>query len=152
MCIRWYGRGTNQHVIWEGCTQETGSVKGSHSTIYFFITLGAAGTSQAGVGQMKLDIPVRCKKCGGKMYCVSYDVIFKILKNRSWHVCKNCSWSQSVDDFKKEMLTIWTAANTAVMWYHPEDWIWSYMKTSAYQTRESVCHEFRVLFGFTNYD
>lgn len=30
---------------------------------------------------MKLDIPVRCKKCGGRMYCVSYDVIFKILKS-----------------------------------------------------------------------
>lgn len=29
-----------------------------------------------------------------------------VLKNRSWHVCKNCSWSQSVDDFKKELLTI----------------------------------------------
>ena len=55
---------------------------------------------------MKLDIPVRCKKRGGKMYCISYDAMINLLRKRSWHVCKTCSWSQSVDDFKKELLTI----------------------------------------------
>ena len=55
---------------------------------------------------MKIDIPVLCKKCGGKMYCITYDTVINILKKRAWHVCKVCSFSQSVDDFKKDLITI----------------------------------------------
>lgn len=55
---------------------------------------------------MKINIPVKCKKCGGKMYCVSYETPLKILRARSWHVCKSCNYSQSVDDFKRGLLTI----------------------------------------------
>jgi len=38
---------------------------------------------------MKIDIPLPCPKCGGKMYSVSYDSSFSILKKRSWQDAKN---------------------------------------------------------------
>jgi len=31
---------------------------------------------------MKIDIPLPCPKCGGKMYSVSYDSSFSILKKK----------------------------------------------------------------------
>lgn len=55
---------------------------------------------------MKIDIPLPCPKCGGKMYSVNYDVSLRILKNRTWQNCKECRFERSVDDFKKELLTV----------------------------------------------
>ena len=52
---------------------------------------------------MILDVPLKCPKCNGKMYCIAYDVVLKVLRKRDWHVCKVCNYSRSVDDFKKEL-------------------------------------------------
>ncbi|MEK0345748.1 MAG: hypothetical protein QQN65_02810 [Nitrosopumilus sp.] len=41
---------------------------------------------------MKIDIPLLCPSCGGKMYSVSYESSFSILKIRSWQVCKECKF------------------------------------------------------------
>lgn len=50
---------------------------------------------------MKIDIPLSCPSCGGKMYSVRYAAPLKILKERSWHVCKECDFERSAEDFKK---------------------------------------------------
>ena len=55
---------------------------------------------------MKHDIPIPCPRCSGKMYAITYDVIIRVLKPRSWQVCKNCDYSRDADDFKKELLTV----------------------------------------------
>jgi hypothetical protein len=52
---------------------------------------------------MKIDIPLSCPACGGKMYSVGYDAPLKILKPRTWQVCKDCKFSRSVEDFKKSL-------------------------------------------------
>ncbi|MGQ0605652.1 MAG: hypothetical protein ACT4OD_01685 [Candidatus Nitrosotenuis sp.] len=52
---------------------------------------------------MKINIPLSCPACGGKMYSVGYDTPLKILKARTWHVCKECKFSRSVEDFKKSL-------------------------------------------------
>jgi len=53
-----------------------------------------------------LNIPVPCPNCGGKMEIITYDTTLRILKDRQWHSCKDCSFEQSVDDFKNELITI----------------------------------------------
>jgi len=50
---------------------------------------------------MKIDIPLPCPSCGGKMYSVNYEASFSILKKRSWQVCKECDFERNTDDFKK---------------------------------------------------
>ena len=55
------------------------------------------------VSLMKINIPLPCPSCGGKMYCVNYDASLSILKKRSWQVCKNCNYEQDTDDFKKSL-------------------------------------------------
>jgi C4-type Zn-finger protein len=50
---------------------------------------------------MKIDIPLPCPSCGGKMYSVNYETSFSILKKRSWQVCKECDFERNTDDFKK---------------------------------------------------
>jgi len=55
---------------------------------------------------MKLSIPRKCPKCNGAMFCVSYDTIIKFLKERSWHHCGTCNYSQETADFKRELLTV----------------------------------------------
>jgi hypothetical protein len=52
---------------------------------------------------MKIDIPISCPACGGKMYSVGYSAPLKILKERTWQVCKECSFERSTDDFKKSI-------------------------------------------------
>ena len=52
---------------------------------------------------MKIDIPLPCPKCAGKMYSVSYDVTLSILKNRSWQICKECNFERNTEEFKKSM-------------------------------------------------
>lgn len=54
----------------------------------------------------EIAIPRVCPKCSGKMFAISWDVIFNILKQRSWHICKSCNYEQSADDFKKGLFTI----------------------------------------------
>lgn len=52
---------------------------------------------------MKIDIPLPCPDCGGKMYSVGYDATLRILKNRTWHVCKECRFTRNVEEFKKTL-------------------------------------------------
>ncbi len=52
---------------------------------------------------MKIDIPLPCPSCGGKMYSVSYEPTLSFLKNRSWQVCKECNFERNSDDFKKSI-------------------------------------------------
>jgi len=51
-------------------------------------------------------IPISCPKCGGEMIIISYDPMWKVLKERSWQICRKCSFERSADDFKKELLTV----------------------------------------------
>ena len=48
-------------------------------------------------------IPLPCPSCGGKMYSVSYEASFTILKKRSWQVCKECDFERDSEDFKKSI-------------------------------------------------
>jgi len=52
---------------------------------------------------MKIDIPLPCPVCGGKMFSVYYDGALRVLKPRTWHVCKNCKFSRDVEDFKRSI-------------------------------------------------
>jgi len=52
---------------------------------------------------MKIDIPIPCPNCGGKMYSVGYDTTLKLLKNRTWQVCKECNFERTTDEFKKSI-------------------------------------------------
>lgn len=52
------------------------------------------------------DLPLSCPKCGGQLYLASYDPPLKLLRNRSWHCCRRCSYSRSADDFKKGLLCV----------------------------------------------
>lgn len=54
----------------------------------------------------KIDIPLFCPTCDGRMYAVSYDPPLKILKDRSWFVCKSCDYDILAEDFKKTLFTI----------------------------------------------
>ena len=53
--------------------------------------------------ELKIDIPIPCPNCGGKMYSTSHDSILPILKRRSWHVCKECNYEQDVEKFKNSI-------------------------------------------------
>jgi len=52
---------------------------------------------------MKIDIPIPCPSCGGKMYSISYESAFSLLKSRSWQVCKECNFERNSDEFKKSI-------------------------------------------------
>jgi len=52
---------------------------------------------------MKIDIPLPCPSCGGKMYSICYDSAFSILKKRSWQLCKECNFQRDSEDFKKSI-------------------------------------------------
>lgn len=53
-----------------------------------------------------IPIPVPCPRCHGKMIAVKYDTSLKILRERSWQICKECLFERSADDFKKLLLTV----------------------------------------------
>ena len=52
---------------------------------------------------MKIDIPIECPACKGKMYSVAYNTPLKILKHRSWQVCKECDFERPTEDFVKDL-------------------------------------------------
>ena len=54
----------------------------------------------------KIDIPISCPSCSGKMYSVKYDAPLKVLKERVWQVCKECGFERSADEFKRILLTV----------------------------------------------
>ena len=53
------------------------------------------------ITNMEIDIPIPCPSCGGKMFSSAYDAPLKILKARSWQVCKECGFQRSTEEFKK---------------------------------------------------
>jgi len=53
-----------------------------------------------------IQIPLSCPKCYGKMVAVRYDTVLKVLKDRGWHVCKECDFQQSTDEFKETLFTV----------------------------------------------
>ncbi|HJJ23125.1 MAG TPA: hypothetical protein OQH54_05350 [Nitrosopumilus sp.] len=55
---------------------------------------------------MQIDIPLSCPSCGGKMYSVSYESVFSVLKKRSWQVCKECNFERNSEDFKKSICCV----------------------------------------------
>ena len=50
---------------------------------------------------MNVNIPIPCPSCGGKMYSAGYEAPLKILKNRSWQICRECGFQRTTDEFKK---------------------------------------------------
>ncbi|MCZ6582399.1 MAG: hypothetical protein O6761_04420 [Thaumarchaeota archaeon] len=53
-----------------------------------------------------IPIPVSCPKCDSGMFRVGYDAPLKILKERSWQICKECGFERSTEDFKRSLLTV----------------------------------------------
>jgi len=51
-------------------------------------------------------IPVSCPKCFGKLVAVRYDPSLKILKERGWHICTQCDFQMSTDEFKEALFTV----------------------------------------------
>jgi C4-type Zn-finger protein len=54
----------------------------------------------------QINIPLSCPSCEGKMYSVRYDAPLKILKERSWQICRRCGFERNTDDFKRGLLTV----------------------------------------------
>ena len=52
---------------------------------------------------MQIDIPLDCPSCGGKMYSTKYETTISVLKQRSWHVCKDCNFEREIEDFKNSI-------------------------------------------------
>jgi len=52
---------------------------------------------------MRIDIPIPCPSCGGRMYSVNYEPFLPVLRKRSWQVCKECDFERNIDDFKKSI-------------------------------------------------
>jgi len=51
---------------------------------------------------MKIDIPLPYPSCGGKMYSISNESVFSILKKRG-QVCKEYKFEKNSEDFKKSI-------------------------------------------------
>ena len=58
------------------------------------------------VSMKQISIPISCPSCDGKMYSIRYDAPLKILKDRSWQICKSCGFERNTDDFKRSLLTV----------------------------------------------
>jgi len=54
----------------------------------------------------QINIPLPCPSCDGKMYATKYDAPLKILKERSWQICRECGFEQSADEFKRGLWTV----------------------------------------------
>lgn len=51
-------------------------------------------------------IPLSCPNCKSVLSLEGFVVPSKTLKAEYWHVCNHCGFERSVDDFKKELLTV----------------------------------------------
>jgi hypothetical protein len=54
----------------------------------------------------KLKIPIPCPLCGGHLMALGYDAPLRILSERGWHFCQECNFQRSIDDFKRELLSV----------------------------------------------
>ena len=53
-----------------------------------------------------IPILLSCPKCYGKMVAIRYVPVLKVLKDRGWHVCKECDFQRSTDEFKETLFTV----------------------------------------------
>lgn len=54
----------------------------------------------------KINIPLSCPSCSGKMYALRYETPLKILKERGWLVCKECDYEIQTEYFKNRLFTV----------------------------------------------
>ena len=52
-------------------------------------------------------IPLPCPKCEGKMIAVKYADPSQIYDGHNIQMCKECEYQIQIDDFKKQLLTVW---------------------------------------------
>lgn len=56
---------------------------------------------------MKVQIPIPCPKCGGKLQAITHEgVVIKLLKTRCWHICTECDYEQDTEKFKNNLCTV----------------------------------------------
>jgi len=51
-------------------------------------------------------VPLSCPNCTSILSLVGYVAPLQILKSRYWHTCSHCGFERSVDDFKRDLLTV----------------------------------------------
>ncbi len=51
-------------------------------------------------------VPLSCPNCTSMLSLVGFVVPLKIMKSQYWHMCSHCGYEQSVDDFKRDLLTV----------------------------------------------
>jgi|ETN07SMinimDraft_1059922.scaffolds.fasta_scaffold99738_2 hypothetical protein len=51
-------------------------------------------------------IPLSCPNCTSVLSRVGFVAPLKIVKSQYWHMCNHCGFEQSVDDFKRDLLTV----------------------------------------------
>jgi len=50
---------------------------------------------------------VTCPSCeGNELYVTKYDAPLKILKERSWLICKDCDYQIQVEEYKKSLFCV----------------------------------------------
>ena len=54
----------------------------------------------------EVQIPIPCPKCFGKLVCIKYNPSLKLLRDRSWQLCRKCGFQRTTDEFKEELLTV----------------------------------------------
>jgi len=53
-----------------------------------------------------IPIPLSCPQCCGQMVAVRYDTVLNVLKERGWHICTQCDFQISTDEFKEALFTV----------------------------------------------
>lgn len=53
-----------------------------------------------------IPIPLSCPNCYGRLVAVKYVVVWKVLKERCWHICRKCGFEQDVEDFKSGLFCV----------------------------------------------
>ncbi len=53
----------------------------------------------------KIQIPIPCPTCGGRMQVIKINSAKTIKKFIQWHCCKACNFTELVDEFKKRLWT-----------------------------------------------
>ena len=56
------------------------------------------------IGERK--VPLSCPNCTNTLSLEGYDAQLKVLKPRYWHVCNQCGFDRSLDDFKRELFSV----------------------------------------------
>jgi len=51
-------------------------------------------------------VPLSCPNCTSGLSLVGFVEPLKIMKSQYWHMCNHCGFKQSVDDFKRNLLTV----------------------------------------------